>query len=971
LVFILASSKSALVGRAAQVDFDRDIRPILSGKCFQCHGPDEEARQADLRLDDRTSLFADRQPATIVPYKTGDSELIRRITSDDPDIQMPPPESPKDLTESEINLIKAWIEQGANWKQHWSYVVPQRPRLPRVDDSISPRNEIDLFVMRRLADEGLSLSRSAEKVVLIRRLYSDLLGMPPAWDDVSEFARSDDDSDYLRLVDRLLASPHFGERMAMYWLDVVRYADSNGYHSDEPRAISPYRDWVIGAFNSDKPFDQFVVEQLAGDLIPGASIEQKVASGFNMLLQTTNEGGAQAKEYLAKYAADRVRNTSAIFMGSTMGCAECHDHKYDPFTTRDFYQFAAFFADIQEKGVGNPIAYPVIYPEDQRRLDDFDRQIQQFESQMAQSSAPAELAAEQTAWEQEFIAKKLPAIPRWEDWHAIGPFATDNGNAAFETSYPPESKVELDRTYGQVGWRRAPEFTDGQTHSLGTQRGATYLVREIQSTAEFNLEASFGSDDAIKVWLNGELVITHNARRAVAADQEQAILKLQPGTNQLLVKIVNDGGQAGFYFDARPFGVPSSLLKIVSQSPDRRSAEEIKRLADYFPTISPTLKKLKRQVENVRARRQQFLDRLAKTLMTVSTSPRVTRVLPRGNWMDDSGEALLPDVPRFLGPLQKVSGRPTRLDLARWIVDRQNPLTARTFVNRLWKLFFGQGLATPLDDLGSQGNRPMHPELLDWLAVEFMESGWDVKHIVRLMVTSAVYQQTSDATLELRQHDPYNRLLARQSRFRLDAEMVRDNALAISGLLVRRIGGESVKPYQPDGYWRHMNFPIRTWQNDGGANQFRRGMYTWWQRMFLHPSLLAFDAPSREECTVERPRSNTPQQALVLLNDPTYVEAARVFAQRVIEEGGTSVEDRIDWAYLRALSRNATAFEKSELTRLYEGFLADYQAQPDAASKLVATGIYPVSSKCNVVELAAWTSVTRVILNLHETVTRR
>jgi mono/diheme cytochrome c family protein len=764
----------AIAGRAgaaapAAVEFNRDVRAILSDNCFACHGPDKGKRKADLRLDVEADAFADRGGyRALVAGKPDQSELFRRITEEDSARRMPPAKSGKHLTPRQVELIRLWIAQGGKWQKHWSLIPPKRPPLPA--SSGWGRNAIDRFVLARLTQEGLRPSPEADRRTFIRRLSFDLTGLPPTPAEVDAFLADRSTEAYEKVVDRLLASPHYGERMALYWLDVVRYADTGGYHSDNHRDVWPYRDYVIAAFNNNKPFDRFTVEQLAGDLLPNATTEQKIASGYNRLLQTTEEGGAQAKEYTAKYQADRVRNTATIWLGTTMGCTECHDHKFDPFKTREFYQFAAFFADVKERAVGRQEQTRIPTPEQEAKLKNLD----------------AEAAA---------------------------------------------------------------------------------------------------------------------LRRALKAPPPVAL-----GLRALLTGL------------------------------ERRRAE---------------------------------IDRKVRTtLITVSVPPRVVRVLRRGNWMDDSGEVVQPATPESLPPLRVAGRRATRLDLARWLTAPEHPLTARVFVNRLWKLMFARGLVSTLDDFGAQGAWPAHPDLLDWLAVELRDGGWDVKHVVKLMVMSATYRQSSQAPEALLQRDPYNHLLARQARYRLDAEVVRDNALAVSGLLVRKVGGPSVKPYQPAGYWQYLNFPVRTYVADRGPDQYRRGLYTYWQRTFPHPSLLAFDAPSREECTVERPRSNTPLQALVLLNDPTYVEAARALAERVLREGGRDVEGRLHFAYRQVLSRKARPEEVRLLTALHERHLKQYRADPKAAGEVLRVGDHPLPANADAAELAAWTSVARVLLNLHETITR-
>jgi hypothetical protein len=817
-----------------RVDFNRDIRPIFADACYQCHGPDKGRRKAGLRLDTREGIFGKR--GAVTPNKSEESDLYRRLVADDASERMPQAASNKRLSPRQIALVKKWIEQGADYKGHWAYIKPTRPDVPPDAEAGFVRNPLDQFILAKLKEIGLEHAPEADRVTLIRRLSFDLTGLPPTRTEVDAFLADHSPDAYEKVVDRLLASPHYGERMAMYWLDLVRYADSIGYHSDNPMNVSPYRDHVIRAYNDNQPFDRFTIEQLAGDLLPGSTSDQKIASAYNRLLQTTAEGGAQAKEYIAKYAADRVRNFSTVWLGSTMGCCQCHDHKFDPFTMRDFYSLEAFFADIKEPAVGlresgMPVPSPAQAAESKR-----------VETELAVAKARFEapslaLAVAQAAWERQRAGTR-PASPSNPDAKFVG---------------PPE--------------------------------------------------------------------------------------------------------------------LPADVATALAIAPGKRSPEQRRSLAAFYRTVAPSLARIRDNVAQLEERQTELTKQIPRCIVSAAIAPRTVRVLPRGNWLDDSGDVVLPAGPKALLPLDGKS-RLTRLDLARWVVAPENPLTARVFVNRLWKLFYGQGLTKTLDDVGAQGDWPTHPELLDWLAVEFVDHGWDVKHMVRLLVTSGAYRQSSQPSARQKEVDPYNRYLARQSRFRLDAEMVRDNALSISGLLNPQIGGTSVFPYQPAGYWAALNFPPREWHNDGGNKLYRRGMYTHWQRSFPHPSLLAFDAPSREECTVERPRSNIPQHALVLLNDPTFVEAARAFAERIVKEGGTTPNARATWAFSEVLSRSPTAAEVHVLVELHERHKAEFAADREAANKLLHTGDHPMPPASNAAELAAWTSVARALLNLHETVTR-
>ena len=963
---VAAWSIAGVVTADQSVDFNRDIRSLFSENCLECHGPDAENRQSDLRLDERSSVFADRDDPLIVPGDVQASELFRRVASDDPDYRMPPPDYDKRLTKAQVDQIARWIQAGGKWDEHWAFQAPKRPAIPEIQNKEFARNPIDYFVVRTLDAHGLRPAKEAAGTTLLRRLHSDLLGLPPT--DIANLPNLTEAKAYESWVDRLLESSHFGERMAIYWLDVVRYADSNGYHSDEPRTVAPYRDYVIESFNVNRPFDEFVVEQLAGDLLPAASMRQKIASGFNMLLPTTNEGGAQAKEYLAKYMADRVRNTSTIFLGVTMGCAECHDHKFDPFTMKDFYSLGAFFADIKQKGVGNPPTYRAWTPRQGVELAKIDQQIEELQQQL-ETETP-ELNVSREKWESS-VTSLAEAKLVVEPWYSLGPIKEGNFDRAFEFPYGAEEEINLSKPVASVSWRRSDEYEDGKVHSFqpGGQ-GAYYLFRRIHASRSMTAELSLAAQDAVGVWVNGGQVFEDRSQGPPVADEHKLFVHLQEGENRLLIKVAAVEKEAGFYFHvaAKPF--PDILADPLAIAASERTNEQRESIRNHYLSIAPELASVRRELAAARRARYRFYYLLPTTLMTVSTEPQTTRILPRGNWLDESGPEVVPGVPGILKGLEIGERRATRLDFANWIVDAENPLTARVFVNRLWKLFFGRGLSNPLDDLGARGTTPTHPELLDWLAVEFRESGWNIKHIVRLMVMSGTYRQTSQVTAELRNLDPYNEFYARQSRFRLDAEMVRDNALAVSGLLVRKIGGRSVKPYQPAGYWRHMNFPARQWEQDQGEHLYRRSLYTWWQRMFLHPAMVAFDAPSREECTVERPRSNTPQQALVLLNDPTYVEAARVFAEQVLQHGGDRFDDRLNWAFRKALSRDVKPHELDAMREVFEKHRKGYQEDHQAAQKLVTIGSRPIADDREVAELAAWTSLMRILLNLHESITR-
>lgn len=954
---VLWAGASVLAAVDPPIRFNRDIRPIFSDNCYSCHGPDKGKRKAGLRLDTKEGLFSAIQTNyPVVPGKPDQSEIFQRITTHDPDDLMPKSKTGQTLSPRQIDLIRRWIVQGAKWEGHWAYTPPVRAAVPGVKKKSWVINPIDNFILARLQTEKLQPSAEAGRRTLLRRLSFDLTGLPPTPEDVRAFAADKSRRAYENAVDRLMASPHFGERMAQYWLDEVRYADTDGFHADNYRSVYPYRDYVINAFNTDMPFDRFTREQLAGDLLPHATTAQKIASTYNRLSRSTEEGGAQPKEYLAKYAADRVRTTSETWLGSTMGCCECHDHKFDPFSTRDFYSMEAFFADIKEQGVGVRESTPVPDDAQAAEMKRLENRVKGLEKKL-DASTPA-LEAAQAEWETSLQPPALVLNP----WYSLGPFKATSLADAYDTPFAPEKRIDLSKAILQ------PKFTDGEVHNgLQDTNSAIYLYRTIQSASARTVKFFLGSDDGIKVWVNGTNVLSHNIERGAKADQEQVDVSLQPGENKVLLKIANGKADSGFYFQAGAAESAAAILKVPATN---RTTAQKADLAKYFRSITPALAGVRAELASVKTKQADFLKTIPTSLVTVSVKPRVTRILPRGNWMNDSGDIVPPAVPHFLAPDGPGKTRLTRLDLANWLTSRRNPLTARVFVNRLWKMYFGTGLSKNLDDLGSRGEWPTHPELLDWLAVEFMDSGWDIKHMVKLMVMSHTYRQTTVASDQLRERDPDNRLLARQSAFRLDAEEVRDNALGVSGLLVDKIGGPSVKPYQPDGYWDQLNFPKRTYVADHGDALYRRGLYTFWCRTFLQPSLQAFDAPGREECTIERINSNTPLQALALLNDPTYVEAARNLAEETMRNGGARVTDRINWTFMRTLDRKPNSQESGLLRKLYDEEYSHYAQDAKDAKELLAVGESSPPKDVNASELAAWTSVARAVLNLHETITR-
>ncbi|AMV22703.1 PSD1 and planctomycete cytochrome C domain-containing protein [Planctomyces sp. SH-PL14] len=1020
LLLAVVASAAAFWPTAAtaedRVRFNRDIRQLLSDNCFACHGPDANTREADLRLDARENAV---EGGAIRPGNASESEVIRRITSSDPDLVMPPPKSHKTLTPQQKSLLTRWIAEGAEYEGHWAYLPPVKAEVP------AGASAIDHLMEKHWKERGLEPVDRADRRTLVRRLTFDLIGLPPTADEVDQFVADERPDAYDRLVSRLLASPHYGERMAIAWLDVVRFADTIGYHSDTPRNVYPYRDYVIRAFNGNKPFDHFTVEQLAGDLLPESTQEQKVASAFNRLLLTTEEGGAQAKDYEARMLGDRVRAVGTVWLGQTLGCCQCHDHKFDPIATRDFYTMGAFFADIQEPIIGRREAGMNVPTEDQsRKLADLQQQVAAVQTDF--DGPHPELAEAFAKWQAEQLARLAAAGA----WQTVKPTkvsgtgkvklqAADDGSVLASGANPDTTNYTFEAAIDQKGMLglRLEALPDDSLPSKGPGRAGNgnFVVTEVTAvlrkadgqTAPLRFASAIASFEQMVAgdkhpdgrW-SAASTIDGDARDPKAGwavlpevgKPQQLLLALaEPvdlaAAEPLVVEIRQQHGNGKHTLGKFRLSVtasaddlkmapapapPREVVDLLKVPAEQRNADQTRQLFGHFKAASEELAPLRQRLDDARKAVTRFEESLPKCLISVSMpSPRTVRILPRGDWQNDSGEIVAPALPGFLTKAQPAGDRRlNRLDLARWIVSPENPLTARVFANRLWKQFFGTGLSRNTDDLGSQGEWPTHPELLDWLAVEFRESGWNVQHLVQLIVSSRAYQLSSVPTADLVARDPLNRELARQNRYRFDAELVRDNALAIAGLLDGRIGGPSVKPYQPAGYWENLNFPVRDYDASGGADQYRRGLYTWWQRSFLHPSLLAFDAPTREECCADRTRSNIPQQALVLLNDPTYVECARALAVRTLAAKDQTPEQRIQWLWRTALQRTPTTAEADALRTLYGKHLEEFQKDPSRSAALLAVGNARPPEGIDAAELAAWTSAARVVLNLHEVITR-
>lgn len=1003
-LFILAALLFAHPTEA--IDFNRDVRPILSDRCFACHGPDEHDRKAGLRLDTLAGATEDLGGyAALVPGNLEESEAWQRILSTDPDEVMPPPELHKPLKDSEKEILKKWILQGGEYEMHWSYQPLEKPAVP--DSKLE--HPVDRFIAKRLAEAGLQLSDEADRVTLIRRLSLDLTGLPPRPEDVDRFVQDPSPDAYGALVKRLLESPAFGERMAVFWLDLVRYADTIGYHSDNVMEVSAYRDYVIEAFRNNHPYDQFVIEQLAGDLLPDPAQSQLVASGYNRLLQSTEEGGAQAKEYIAIHAADRVRNVSEVFLGSTLGCAQCHDHKYDPFTMRDFYAFAAFFADVKEKPIGKRqpnLRLPTA--EETATIARLRKEIEEGQINRVLQRDPDLAKRVDRALAQWIEESRVKAKVESEHWESPKPLkVVSRAKSQVESDASGQIKVKKGkpntdvytveaRPSGAVTGFRLQIMTDPgfvrKAFTLGGN-GNFVLTEVVAAKGEEVLPIASAQSDFTQDGYPVALTLDGNKGSGWAGGGHQANPQTRTAVftfanpvslgegESLSIRLHQESKFGGHVFSrfrlsfttvpepviTESADLPAPVIQALQAPEDEKTR---KLLSDHFRAFTPLLAAprnrlaaLKKEVEGI--------EKGVRTMLVSESlpEPRMTRILDRGNWMDESGEIVEPAFPAFL-PHETVEGRrANRLDLANWMMSPDNPLPARTMTNRLWKLFFGQGLSTNLGDLGGQGTPPTHPELLDWLASQFRDSGWNVKELITLMVTSKTYRQSSSTTPEMRTADPNNAHYARQGRWRIDAEFVRDSALYLSGLLSDEMCGPSVKPYQPAGYWQHLNFPRRKWEPGSGEDLYRRSLYTFWCRSFLHPAMLAFDAPSREECTAERARSNIPQQALVLLNDPQFVESSRGFAARIVDSG-EGVADRIDSAWEMAVSRKPSSRERSILQQVYDDQLERFQKDPAAADAFLGIGASPLPEGLGKPELAAWTQVARTILNAYEVTSR-
>jgi hypothetical protein len=1026
-------------GRSPDVEFNRDIRPILSDRCYQCHGPDGAKRKANLRLDQESSSKSVRDGRrAIAPGDLDASELYQRITAEDVSVRMPPVTSGKTLGAGEIERIRRWITEGAKWQPHWAFIAPKNPQAPRVRGRDWLRNPIDAFILARLEREGLAPASETERGILIRRVTLDLTGLPPTRAEIRAFENDPGPDAYEKVVDRLLGSPAVGERLASRWLNAARYADTSGYQTDGPRIMWRWRDWVIDAYNRNLPFDRFTIEQLAGDLLPAPTLEQKLATGFNRNHRGNSEGGIVPEEYAVEYVVDRVDTTATVWLGLTLACARCHSHKFDPITQEDFYKFFAYFNNVPENGraikLGNSppmIKTPTRAQREELdtlrgRLDDLERQARAREPEVASDQARWESSLRQRPPFDWFPEDHLvvhygleytlvpnpnggrgePQFRDGEPHYTRGPAGSalsldgraflDAGDVAgfgFLDKFTLSAWIKADGSHGGTILSRTVDEPDGEGYSVVLDRGRIQ-VNLVKRWLDDAIHVETAAVIPAERWTH--VVVTYDGSRVAAGvkvyvdGKLESIKVLLDELNQTFQSKeplrIGAGGGKGKRFvggideprvydaaltagDIQVLATKESITDILAIPSDRRTEGQARKLRDCFLATDAVAwaRELNAQIRSMRTAVDELAESIPTTMvMEESPAPRATHVLIRGQY-DQLGPRVDPGIPASLSA-GAAHARPGRLELSRWLVEPANPLTARVVVNRDWQMLFGTGLVKTVDDFGAQGEPPSHPELLDWLAIEFVRSGWDVKNMLRLMVTSATYRQSSRVDAKGLERDPENRLLARAPRLRLPAEMIRDQALRLAGLLVERTGGPSVKPYQPPGIWNEL--ADAEYVQDHGANLYRRSMYTFWKRTVPPPAMVAFDAAGRETCIVRESRTNTPLQALDVLNDVTYVEAARAFAEQMMADFGPTPQARLCAAFQAATARRPRPDEAAVLLAGFHDQLGRFRRDPAAAKALVDAGESSRDRCLDPCELAAYTTMAQLIFNLDETITK-
>ena len=1024
---------------AATVEFNRDVRPILSDKCYICHGPDAKNKHIPFRLDHEEGAKAKLPDGkhAIVEGHPEQSEMVRRISAEKPAMRMPPAYTGTKLTPKEIETITTWVAQGAKWEKHWSFLPPKRYPPPQVKDAAWVRNPIDAFVLARLEKENLHPSPEADRETLIRRVALDLTGLSPTPAEIDAFLNDKSDRAYEKVVDRLLASPRYGERMAFDWLDAARYADTNGYQYDGGRDMWRWRDSVIAAYNRNEHFNQFALEQLAGDMLPNATLDQKIASGFNRNHRINTEDGIIPEEYGVEYVVDRVATTSSVFLGLTLGCSRCHDHKFDPFTQKEFYQLYAYFDQVPEIGRGikygnSPPVVAAPTADEQKELAKLNDQIAGAEHTLAANDKSIQHV--QNAWEHRLAKEKTPDLFWSPTRDLIASFPFDGkdqykpeggavpyvaGRAGRAASFDGKTNLDtglltpldIDDPFTLSAWIYSDATPDGSVVSDMTDnpRGKGYGMHMDHGKVHVNL-TSVWVDDAIRVeseetlaprrWYHvtatydGSKVADHVhiyidgriARSKVLMDTLYRPYRNAKRKFDVPVRIGGGWGPerrfhgliSGVHLystvlsdeEISALAVPDSLAAIAAKKPAARTQLENKVLRWAFldTAAPPRYRSQWTQLAALRLKKEKF-ERTLPTVMVMQDVPerRPTHLLVRGAY-DKPGEVVQPGVPAVLNPLPPNAPN-NRLGFAEWVVDPANPLFSRVTVNRFWQMYFGMGIVKSVEDFGSQGDYPSHPELLDWLATEFIKDDWNVKAMQKLIVTSATYRQSSAASPEALQRDPDNRLLARGPRVRLPAEMIRDQALAAAGLLVEKIGGPSVMPYQPPGLWKEIGMQDTDYTQGHGADLYRRSLYTYWKRTAAPPTMINFDASLREDCVVRAVRTDTPLQALNLMDSEQFLESARFIGQRMLDEGGNTSDSRLRYGFRLALSRYPTTAELAVLRDNLHYHL-DYFSDPAKAKQYLEQGEAPADAKLKPRDLAAYASVASLILNLDETITK-
>ena len=1061
LFFAVTASSAAPVSESSPtVDFQREVRPILSDNCFQCHGPDKGTRMAELRLDTREGAFAKRPngPA-IVPGDLEASLLYPRITHENESMRMPPAYSRKKLTKEQIDLLRRWIEQGASWDQHWSFKRIEQPESPVVKTETWVRSPLDRFILARLEAEGLTPAPEADRRALVRRVALDLTGLPPDPGTLKGFLDDTSPRAYEKLVDRLLGSRHWGEHRARYWLDAARYGDTHGIHIDNYREMWPYRDWVIRAFNDNKPFHEFTVEQIAGDLLPNPTLDQLVATGFHRCNITTNEGGVIPEEYEAIYAKDRADTTGTVFLGLTVGCATCHDHKFDSIAQREFYSLTAFFRNTTQYVMDGNVSDPppiLVVPshQDRGRWHELRQEAAETEAKIEDRAAAVDKVLSEWLAGKEYRSIQSPLEESAElltltldDEPAVqvrgsrkkialhegavvgeGPNKNQSALRFGKESWAqlPPLKLDTDTPFSIATWVYQPKVEEqfvlaGQYDPDDDSRGWSITISERQVTFTMTGEKApeqekpsavrispintkrlptgawthvavthdgSGERAGLRIYRNGSAVVEQGSEfftrveGSILTDQPlylgRGVTKGRGGRDEPEVRYFSGGGMADLRVFNRPITVQeakvvslwSTLQSARDRKPEELSDEEREALRLYYLSVKDgEYRQLVARRQEINREWREIRRRGGSThvMHEIADKEPEAHVLYRGIY-DQPRERVAASTPSALHPMHASWPR-NRLGLAKWLVDEANPLTSRVIVNRYWQQVFGTGLVKTSDDFGSQGELPSHPDLLDWLAVEFRESGWDIKQFFRMLVTSSTYRQSAQTTMEKFETDPENRLLSRGPLFRMDGEMIRDYALAASGLLVRKIGGPSVKPYQPEGVWERVAMDssnTRTYEQDTGAELYRRSVYTFWKRSVPPPSMSIFNAPTREHATVRRERTNTPLQALVTMNDTQWVEASRYLAQKAMREVGDDFDQRLNYVTTRLLARHFGEKERAVAKRTYEGFIGLYSTNPEEAKKLLAVGDSPADEALPVRESVAWTMLASQMMNLDE-----